>query len=296
MPSAKYRNSGAGGLCDVRRALTPMLLSICRRFSMARVLTAAPRLPMSWWLQVAVELHALAVQREPVVRVEGEAADPERRRVGVDDGAAHRDGRDDRVHVRRRQRPELGVGHVTVWVTVAVLPAATGWPAAVPRRPGAVGVERCWPASTDWTLVPSFCTVTEMSTVALESRPSASSPPCRCRRHGPGSRSSARCVDRCRSPSTSGCSAAWLLTRTASTFEAPTLALAVEVAFKGREPVRAGADLGAVQIDGAVHVDAVELDEDVLTRGRGGQGEGLSIPADAAVEVSAAGRRPASSG
>ena len=35
-----------------------------------------------------------------------------------------------------------------------------------------------------------------------------------------------------------------------------------QVALEGREPVRTGADLGAVEVHGAVHVDAVELDED----------------------------------
>jgi hypothetical protein len=43
--------------------------------------------------------------------------------------------------------------------------------------------------------------------------------------------------------------------------------------------------LGAVEVHGAIHVDAVELDEDLLSRVRSGQGEGLSVPARAAIEV-----------
>ena len=48
MRSVRSSSSGAGGLCDVRIALTPMsrMISSCR--SSARVFTAAPRAPRSW--------------------------------------------------------------------------------------------------------------------------------------------------------------------------------------------------------------------------------------------------------
>ncbi|EXU64337.1 hypothetical protein Z951_31500 [Streptomyces sp. PRh5] len=51
MPSRSQSSisSGAGGLCEVRRALTPMLFMMVSWRSTASALTAAPSAPRSWW-------------------------------------------------------------------------------------------------------------------------------------------------------------------------------------------------------------------------------------------------------
>ena len=58
-----------------------------------------------------------------------------------------------------------------------------------------------------------------------------------------------------------------------------------EVTFVRDEAVRACANLRSVHVHGAVHVRAIELDEDPLSLARRGQRECLSVPPDAAVEV-----------
>ncbi len=60
-----------------------------------------------------------------------------------------------------------------------------------------------------------------------------------------------------------------------------------EVAFERGIAVGTGAYLRAVHVHGAVHVHAIELDHDPLSRGRSREVEGLSVPAQATVEVPA---------
>ena len=61
-----------------------------------------------------------------------------------------------------------------------------------------------------------------------------------------------------------------------------------QIVVEAREAVGMPAEVLAVEPYVAIHVDAVELDPDVAVFRFRGRGEGLAIPADAAVEVSAA--------
>src|SRR3569832_465336 len=125
MRSARSRNSGAGGLWDVRRAFTPMLFSCCRRFSMARVFTAAPSVFWSWWLQVLFNFMAAPFSVNLLVALKANVRMPN----GV-------------VYVSTTPPPaemvvtaeyidgeatdhSLGLDTITVWVTVTDLHAAT---------------------------------------------------------------------------------------------------------------------------------------------------------------------------
>src|ERR1019366_774884 len=58
-----------------------------------------------------------------------------------------------------------------------------------------------------------------------------------------------------------------------------------KIAFEGGKAVGPGAHLRAVEVDRAVHVDAIELDKNSLARARCGQREGLPVPARAAIKV-----------
>ena len=65
MRSHRSRNSGAGGLCDVRMAFTPMSLSNPAARSQTRSGTAAPTAPPSWCRQTPLSFTGLPLSRKP---------------------------------------------------------------------------------------------------------------------------------------------------------------------------------------------------------------------------------------
>src|ERR1051326_8645837 len=103
--SQRSRNSGAGGLWEVRMALAPIALSSRSRRSHTRSGTAAPA-PARLVMQVdPPELDAEAVQQEALVHVPGDAADAERRGGEIGRTCTVKHLRPHRIEVRRLHRP-----------------------------------------------------------------------------------------------------------------------------------------------------------------------------------------------
>ena len=84
MRSQRSRNSGAGGLWDVRMALTPIARSEASRRSQTRSGTAAPTAAGVVVQVDAEQLDAAPIQQETAVLVERDGADPERRGDNVE--------------------------------------------------------------------------------------------------------------------------------------------------------------------------------------------------------------------
>ena len=162
--------SGAGGLWDVRIALSPMSLSIWRRFSMARWLTAAPRAPRSWWLHMPLSFILVPFSEKPVFASNAKVRMPN----GV-------------VYVSTTEPPTDTVVTTEYRVGDEGRPAAWDWTRSrcasrwrSSRRATVVAAEVALPTSvpaasrtelatvTDCSVVASFWTVTAMFTVALE--------------------------------------------------------------------------------------------------------------------------------
>ena len=58
-----------------------------------------------------LDLHRLAVQEEPLVRIEAHGANAKRLRVPIGRGAVHLDRRHRAIHIRRVERPDVRVPH-----------------------------------------------------------------------------------------------------------------------------------------------------------------------------------------
>ncbi len=238
----------------------------------------------------AVNLHRSAVEREAAVRVERERANAERGRVGIDDSTARGYGRHYRIHGWRRDRPELGIGHGHAL-----------------RDDGGLRGGHCRRSRGG---------LAHFRTRAVTNRARNRYRLVRCRvildRHGnidggARSRDSWRChlcARVCDADRVHGLEPSVAID-TASRVPATARLLVDdldcehvgpakfrgagrEVTFEGRKSVGTGANLRAIEVHGAVHVDTVELNEDLLSRACSRQREGLSVPPGAAIEVPAA--------
>ena len=106
MRSHRSRNSGAGGLCEVRMAFAPIALSDLEP-ALPHPLRHGGADGAAVVVQVdAVHLDVPAVEQEAAVRVVGDGADAEGRRDRVGDARAVQHLGAERVEVRRLHRPE----------------------------------------------------------------------------------------------------------------------------------------------------------------------------------------------
>ena len=106
MRSHRSRNSGAGGLCDVRMALTPIDAKQ-REATFPHAFRHGGAKSAGVVVQVhAVQLDATTVQQEAAVLVEGNRANAERRGHDVDRLGAVEHFRPKCIEVRLRYRPQ----------------------------------------------------------------------------------------------------------------------------------------------------------------------------------------------
>ncbi len=256
----------------------------------ARVLTAAPSAPRSWCRQNSVQFQPPAVQRGAPVRIHREGADPERRPVLIRRPAAGDDLRPECVEIRFLERPEARVGDGHRHFEIGGL-AGRDFPGigCLGYDPLSGGIEQfqlqgcracrggliahayiylcdgglflhLWGAHKQSASVDVQRVEDGQPDVAVDSasRIPAAGGLFVFQPHGDGIRFPQRQVRR-------------------------------QVVFKGNVSVRPRAEQNPIDPHPAVHVRAVELEEDPpAPPGRRG-GEGFPVPAGAAVEESAAG-------